>query len=582
MSKILKYIIAFLGCVSLTGTINAQNLEMIGKSDPVKVSGGVSSNQVFYASNDSTSKRMPFSTVFTGNINFNVYEMSIPFSFTWSNQSYGYQQPFNRYSLHPKYKWATAHLGYTSMSFSSYTLNGQIFSGAGVELAPPGLFSVSAMYGRFQQAVYYDSINPANTTYGRFGYGLKGGMKIPENKYVTGDVGLIFFHAKDELNSVTQDPMYKPVFDSLGISPKQNVVLGTSANLNIYNKVNFSFEIAQSALTRDIRDSAASGDKSNFLSSLGGIYNTNATTEQYKAFKTNISYAFLNYNVGVGYERIDPGYSTLGAYYFTNDLENITLNLGGRFIKGKLSITESIGRQSDNLDNRKTSSLSRWVTSTGVSYAHSDKLNLSGSYSTFQSYTNFQSKLLNSTTNNTPFTNADTLDYMQLSQSANITASYTIQANEVRRKNLMVSFNWQTSAQKQGIQSTKDGATFYNVNTTYAYAIVPLQLNISCSLNGILNKIDTIRNVVLGPVVSVSKTFFEKTLRSNISFSLNNSYNNGELGSRIFTIRSNATYVVKKKHNLNLGLIFQNRASYSTRSRKMSDFTATFGYSYGF
>src|SRR4051812_26158627 len=85
----------------------AQDLARIGKSNPLKVTGGVSANQIFYGASGIQNRRDPYSYFLSGNLNFNIYELNIPVSFTFSNQNISVQQPFNQYSIHPTYKWVT-------------------------------------------------------------------------------------------------------------------------------------------------------------------------------------------------------------------------------------------------------------------------------------------------------------------------------------------------------------------------------------------------------------------------------------------------------------------------------------------
>jgi hypothetical protein len=566
--------------ISISQHSFAQNLEMVGKKNAVKITGGISSNQVYYASNDSNSTRDPFSTVFTGNVNFQLYEWSAPFSFTWSNTNHSFQQPFNRYSLHPKYKWVTAHFGYTSMSFSPYTYNGQLFSGVGVDAAPKNWISVSALYGRFQKPVPFDSLRAANTTYSRYGFALKTQVKLPENDKFGGDVSFNVFHARDRKNSIAYNNNLQFIYDSLNISPKENIAWGTSGNFRIFQKVQVSGEFAQSALTRNLRDTAEFG-KSSVYSHFGTLLQTNSTTAIYNAYKTNVSYQFSEYGIGVGYERIDPGYATLGAYYFSNDFENVTMNMSGRFLKNKVSANGSLGKQRDNLDKSKSSSMQRWVTSLSLSYAPSQKLNMAGSYSTFQSYTNVQSKIMQSYQQVNPYATADTLNYQQLSQSANFNVTYNLASNESSRKNIMLNLSWQTSSQVQK-DHTIPGAKFYNINSTYSHGIVPLNLNVAVSVNTIINIAPGLNNKIIGPSISANKMFFDKKLRATLVLSMNNNYMQKSLNSRITTIRFNGSITIKKKHNLNLSLAFMNRAIQKPPKSNISDFTATMGYSWGF
>ncbi|HEX2970287.1 MAG TPA: hypothetical protein VHO46_14405, partial [Bacteroidales bacterium] len=132
---------------------SGQDIESIGKEHPLKINGGLSANQIFYDAAGSESRRKQYTYYLAGNLVFNLYGWSVPFSYTYSNQQSSFQQPFNQYGLHPRYKWITAHIGYSSMTFSPYTLNGHQFMGAGVELTPGSKFRFSAMYGRLQKAV---------------------------------------------------------------------------------------------------------------------------------------------------------------------------------------------------------------------------------------------------------------------------------------------------------------------------------------------------------------------------------------------------------------------------------------------
>lgn len=152
----------------------AQSLESVGKEKPVSVTGGVSLNQIFYGVRGIESRRDPYTYYASGNVNFSLYGWNVPLSFSYSNQNVSFQQPFNQYSLHPTYKSVTAHVGYTSMSFSPYTVSGHIFLGAGVDVAPEGKWRFSGLYGRFLKAVEPDTTNENHIpAFKRMGYGFK-------------------------------------------------------------------------------------------------------------------------------------------------------------------------------------------------------------------------------------------------------------------------------------------------------------------------------------------------------------------------------------------------------------------------
>ena len=133
MSKLCQVLPAL---ISLTLTCTAQNLEMIGKEKPVKVTGGVSLSQILYSSSGIDSRRAPYSYFASGSLNFSLYGWNIPLSFSLSNQNVSFQQPFNQFAIHPTYKWISAHAGFISMTYSPYTVNGHLFNGGAVDLAP--------------------------------------------------------------------------------------------------------------------------------------------------------------------------------------------------------------------------------------------------------------------------------------------------------------------------------------------------------------------------------------------------------------------------------------------------------------
>src|ERR1035437_7616153 len=109
------------------------------------------------------------------------------------HKRWSYQQPFNQFSLNPSFKWIHLYLGYNSMTFSNYTLNGVRFFGGGVEVTPSAKWKFSAMSGRMQQRVLPGTAGRILPAYYRMGYGFKS-----EYTFKNGNVGLSTFYAKDD------------------------------------------------------------------------------------------------------------------------------------------------------------------------------------------------------------------------------------------------------------------------------------------------------------------------------------------------------------------------------------------------
>lgn len=565
---LLKHIVCFLPCVCVALSAYSQRLDAIGNEQPLKVTGGVSLEQVAYFSSGlAEGRRDPYNFFLSGNLNMDIYGWSVPFSFNYSNQSrVAFQQPFNQYGLTPTYKWITGHLGYSSMNFSSYTLAGHLFNGVGVDLAPPGSFRFSAMYGRLQKAVEADTIHrEIEPAYKRMGYGFKASWSRQRD-----NVDVVLFRAKDDAGSIA------PLPEGYALTPQENMAIGVNVTKQVFSRLLINAEIAWSLLTRDTR--AVSDSTSHGIPTLG-LIRSNSSTALYHAYKTGIAYGGKWYTLGLGYEWVAPEYKTLGAYYFNNDFENITGNLQLRLLKDRLTTAVNAGVQRNNLENDKLSTMRRWVGALNMTYAASKKLNLNFSFSNFQSFVNIRSSFdyINQLT---PYDNLDTLNYTQISTNATLGLNYRLSQSKEKMQMLMCNVSYMRSADKQGGVTQSSGVTFYNLNTAYSLQLVPKDMSVSLGINANNNRSVNLNTVTLGPTLGVNKSLMQKKLRTAGTISWNGSYTNGESVARVLTARLSGAYTVKKAHSFNLSLVGLNRSS--QRSPTMSELTTTLGYNYNF
>lgn len=551
-------------------SVQGQNLESIGKEKPFALSGGVSLNQIFYGSRGIDNRRDPYSYFLTGNLNTSIYGWSMPVSFALSNQNTSFQQPFNQFSLNPSYKWVTAHVGTAGMTFSPYTLSGHLFRGVGVDLTP-GKFSFSAMYGRLQKVVEPDSINNVLGAFQRYGFGFKAGYAN------NGDhAEVILFRGYDKPSSISYVPELQDIL------PQENLVLSIGAGKQFFERWRLEAEFASSALTGDIRNEREELSAENIYQYVGGLFTPRTSSSFYNAFKSGINYTADFYTVGVGYERIDPGYKTLGAYFFNNDLENITVNATLAALQGKLNFGVNVGSQRNNLDNDKISTLRRLVSSLNVGIAPSERINITASYSNFQSFTNIRSQFVN-INQLTPYDNLDTLNFTQLSQNANLNVNYVLSSNKTKRQFLNGNFSIQDAADKQGDVEQGSGTQFYLANLSHTLNLVPENLTISTSFNYNQNRSVAVNTVTAGPTLAVSKSFFEKKLRATLSSSWNSTRSAGVKLNEVVNLRATGGYSIKKKHNFNLSVIGVKRSVFKEQgNNSFEELTGTLGYAYNF
>ena len=561
----------FLTIMLVLTALNAkgQNLETIGTGKALEVSGGVNANSVFYKANGIDNRRDPFNYFFSGNLNIGLYGWSVPLSFSYSNQQSIFQQPFNQYGLSPTYKWLTLHAGYRGMTFSNYTLNGHLFLGVGFDIAPTDKIKVSAFYGRLQKAVDEDTTQENNVpAYRRMGGGAK--ISIGDQK---NNVGLIFFKAKDEIKSLDVAQLKS------NVNPEENLVFGVNFVTALHDRLNLTGDYASSAITRDIRDEAISA--ANALDNFHFAFRPRVSSSYYHALKTSLTYAFVNAGIGMAYERVDPGYRTLGAYFFNNNIESFAFTGAAMFLQKKIRVNGQVGLQRNNLDRKELNTMNRLSVAINMSYQASQRLVLNTTYSNFQTVINFRLPLDNLNEVG-PYENLDTLNYRQVAQNASISVNFVLNESKDRRQNLNFNVSFQKTADEQASVEQPTGASFYNFNGSYTMVLAK-DLTVNVASNANFTESSAVRNRILGPSASLRKSFFEKKLSANATVSYNKSYVNGVGGGEVTNIRLGGNYMWKENHQFDLSVTRSGReTTQPTKQNRFNEFIVQFGYSYNF
>lgn len=536
-------------------TVYAQNVEEVlefRKKKPFKISGSISANATQFNSTPKQS-RQSFTYQLSGSVNLSLYELlNIPLSFNLNNYGSNFSYPSlpNRLSLHPSYKWIRAHIGDVSMSFSPYTLNGHQFTGVGIELSP-ARWRVSAMGGRLLRKVDIDASNPAiRPNYERWGYGVKAGYD--GEKF---SVGGTIFTARDKQRDISFDA------DALGIYPKGNIAIGVEGSLNVIKDLKLSLEYGLSIMQRDLRTKERN---------------------HYHAFKGDLTYSLLGNTIGVGYERISPDYETLGAYYFNNDYENVTINYSRNFFKDRLSLALSGGVQRDDLSNQKQERNKRFVGSANINFTPNDKFTASVSISSYQAHRNIKSSF-DYINERTPYENLDTLRFTQLNNSIDMNLNWRLRNSETQSHTLSANASYQEAADKQGRYIMPGNLTrFMNLGANYGIDFTPLDFSVTAGINASNNYASRKNVLTIGPTLTCSKHLFKKALTTGLTLSFNQTQEAGRKLTTIYNARWHASYRFLKRHGLNASVAYQHRSLSEATLTNSSSLTSQISYSYSF
>ncbi len=524
----------------LVHPLKAQDLSNAKEVDPFTMNGSIGLNTSFYnASGGIPDRQAPLAFGLNAMATISAYGINMPFSFTWyNNNKAGFRHPFNQFGISPTYKWLTVHLGYRNMSFSEFTLNGFTFLGAGVE-ARPGKFRLGAVYGKFNQNSAYDlAMADSIPKLTRTGWATKLGYGT-DDRFV--DVSLL---------RIGDNP--KNYVDSLAhygqATPAQNLAIGLTSSFKITPKLFFNFDGSMSFFTNnrllEESDSIANGKlrfASNFIT-------VNNTSEYHKALKTGFSYRFTPTLVsGFEYRRVDPGFQSMGSYFFNNDLEMYTFNQTASFLQNKINTRGSIGFQRDNLNGMKAKSAKRTIGSLSGNYAINQAWAVDALYSNFST----NQKAIRSVTN-------DSLKISQVNHNLSLMPRFT-KLSETSSQMVMLNLNWMKLNDKNKLTKDQSNTDTFMAMLMYNVGLLKSKLNISAGLNSTKMVNMNYNNQLRGGNLNLAKSL----LQDKLSMSWNNAFMFNKINSEngtIFNTGINANYSFKSQQAVTININFINNS----------------------
>ncbi len=411
-------------CQDIESTFNNINSRI--QNDPLKINGSINIFGQYYHSNALINRAIPFSGRIMGALNFDFLGIKMPMSLAWSNGGVVFNKKIPAYNfvgISPSYKWAKILIGNRTMDFGKYSFSNHSFQGVGIELTPRN-WNFSTFYGRLRRARIEDFVgfNNIDPYFRRMGLGMSTGYDSGKEKVL-----LSLFKAWDDESSI-------PNMDSNFISsPSENVIISLVIKKNINKQLFLEINYANSGFTEN--RTIENNDPSSFFSSYGGLLQKNISTRSNKAFEASVNIKLKKALLDFTYERIDPGYRTMGALFFSNDLENLSTGLKLKFFKSKWVITSRMGIQQNNLDGNQINDYGRFIGLIRTNLTFNKNLSITGGASNFNTV-NRRSSLLNP---NTPIV---LTELILNNKDANIGFNYVLSNDNSRNASVQGSINY--------------------------------------------------------------------------------------------------------------------------------------------
>jgi len=538
-------------------TSYGQDLSNLGQQKPIRFTGSLEFKGIAYNVDGLTARRKPFTWYIFGSPTLTIYGLSIPFSFALSEENQTYSQPFNQFGLSPHYKWITVHLGYRNVNFSPYTLAGHTIYGAGLELNP-GKLRFGFMYGRLNKATQVDSstgyVRPVS--FSRKCIAVKLGFGSKNNFF---DISVL--KAQDDSASATQAGL-----DSANlVLPAANLVGAAALKLRLGANFFLESDAGLSLYTNNMN----SPHKIEELAKYSDILPINLSTQKYMATMSSLTYKIKYFSLKASYKWVEPGFRSMGAYFFANDVEQISLAPAFQLFKSRIRAGGSMGWQRDNLRNQKVMTTKRQIWSANAGFEISKQLGLDINLSNYS---------MNSKPEVTKLDNKYRL--------TNTTQSYGISPRYMLVKKFtshMLLGNYTQTSMVDANDTTSFSNEIKNRIAFLSYSLNFLKeaLSLNTTLNQTSTQFQGQETAYLGISLGANKGFFKNKLQAggNISYTFSQS----DAGSDILNVSLNSQYSMTKHHRFYVRLmVLNNMPNNKTLAPAFTESTGEIGYNFSF
>lgn len=518
----------------------AQNLEgfwdeiatRIRQEEYLRIAGSMQLELRMNAVQGLTPRADAFAVRGSANLLLDVVGVKIPLATAFSDGDLTYRLPaYAFYGASPSYRWITMHVGDRSMNFSPYTLSGHSFRGVGVELKP-GKFYFAAMSGRLRRAQAEDAgaIQDIEGAYRRGGWGIKTGFDNGQHQLM-----VILFQAKDDPNSLELP-------DSSRMAPQENMILGLQGKSRIGNHVSVEMDLARSALTRDSRSPEASDAIRGFSKRMFGLYTPRYSSGYHNATKFKVNFTPKIGAFNLTYERIDPGYRTLGTLFFNNDQESISLGAQLPLFGKKIRLSANGGLQRNGLQGDVASTFRRFIGSIDLSATISPKFQISAICSNITNTNRYRLVTV-------PVIQVDSIVLLQTNLSLQAGATYLGGSEQNSVFNAIFTYQTAQAIENEEVRFDQSN-TFYMGMLSHTWRTSDNNWAVSTSGLAHFTRTHDFEQWLVGPALSISKFLLKEQLRIGLSGACSLIHTDGNFDGRVFDLRSEGTYNLSKRQNI--------------------------------
>lgn len=534
---------------------------------PLTAGGSIGFSASAYAVDGIENRRSPAVIQAIANMNFSVFGLRSGLNLNYSTDDTGLRQNMNNLSFNATWKWLNVQAGDVNSKFSQYGLNGTSVRGGYIRMEP-GNFLLELTGGRTQRAVR-PSIESGfrQPAFEQWAAGGKIGYGNPSSTYFH----LSTFYAIDEKFSITNS--------NIEITPRENLTLTPDFQVDIFKgRLTIGSEVTTSLYTRDLNSGSFSLEEAGVPRFFSSFYTPRSSSRINYAGTANANLNLDLFNLGLGYERVQPGFRSLGRGRVRDDQEKIIINPALRLLNNRLNISSNIALGRDNLMNNRIQTQSNTNINNNIQIVFSEIINLNVIYGL----------VLNNITAEAIDDEIPGSGQSQTSHNLMLQPGFTFRGDNYTH-NISITGGYLTIESKFDNQNQTPDRSFSSTSVTSAlgYTItLPSGMSISSSANYLTNQSGDVGIQNLGFNLGSNYSFFDSKLSvgANAGFSNNSSERENTTGNINTTKLQqlsgslNSSYRLTGKDSFSITMRTRSNRVVQGSGRQFSELEGTFQY----
>ncbi len=555
-----------------TGTVGDTDIEVFN------ISGNISTEAHGYATTRGVNRRAPLGNVTTLSSSFNVLGFSSGINLRYNTDDSRLRQSMNEIGFSGSWRWLSMSAGDVSPSWSRYSLSGTRIRGGQLELTP-GNFLLEVTGGRANRAIGPSGNGEEHIrrlSFQRMLYGGRIGFGDQSRSYFI----LSGFYAKDDPESIELPESDEELFSRRNFSPPaENLLVSPEFQLSLFNQAfQIGAQASASAFTRDLRSQKINVEDAGLPSFITDIMEVHTSTRLGFAGTAYSTFNIRPFDIHLEYERIQPGFETLGIRSTRDDQQRYSADVGLSLFNQRLQLDNSLGFDEDNLLGDRMQTQKGMDYSLNTSARLTDAFNLSAGYSIYQ--------------NTTEAADPDvaTRHGSHTTQSVNLSPMYNFMRND-NSHNITVSTFYQSFESRTETDDGEHVTEGYTLNSAFNYSLSFFGgFRINTGINGLLGDTAGSEMRNFGFNAGTGYSFFDGDLNTNLNLSASRNsvsrsdQNMGEIENISWQFNGNGTlsYQIAGSASMQFSVRTNNNTISSGAGAGFSEFESRLSFNYRF